>query len=188
MITLPFQTSRLLLTEPEDADAPRLLAYAVKNRDALAPWEPTRSDSYFTLAYWDQQISIVRDQNQAGTRIQFLLLDNSAPTGPLIGQCTLSNVVRGAFQAAYLGYSLDRDDWGKGLMHEALSVVIEYGFGTLKLHRIMANYMPRNERSGRVLRCLGFTVEGYARDYLKIAGQWEDHILTAITNRDLDDK
>jgi len=178
----PLQTPRLLLVEPGADDAPRLLSYAVENREALAPWEMIRSDRYFTLPHWSELISAMRDQIQAGTRAHFLLLDKSAPTGPLIGQCALTDIVRGPFQAAYLGYSLDRKAYGQGFMNEALSAVIEYAFDELRLHRIMANYMPANVRSCRVLRRLGFAVEGYARDYLKIAGRWEDHILTALMN------
>ena len=67
-------------------------------------------------------------------------------------------------------------------MYEALKAAIEFMFTTFTLHRIQANYIPRNERSGKLLRKLGFTVEGYARDYLKINGKWEDHILTAKIN------
>ena len=66
-------------------------------------------------------------------------------------------------------------------MSEALRAAIDYVFSELRLHRIMANYMPANERSGRLLRRMGFTVEGYARDYMSIAGEWRDHILTSLT-------
>lgn len=67
-------------------------------------------------------------------------------------------------------------------MFESLSVAIPYIFDHIGLHRIMANYIPTNDRSGKLLRKLGFVVEGYARDYLYIAGQWQDHIMTALTN------
>jgi [ribosomal protein S5]-alanine N-acetyltransferase len=67
-------------------------------------------------------------------------------------------------------------------MFEALTVVIAYAFNDMGLHRIMANYIPTNERSGRLLRRLGFVVEGYARDYLFLAGNWQDHILTSLIN------
>ena len=67
-------------------------------------------------------------------------------------------------------------------MYEALRAAIEYAFDTKKLHRIMANYMLANVRSGKLLRRLNFSVEGFARDYLRIAGKWEDHVLSALTN------
>ncbi len=65
-------------------------------------------------------------------------------------------------------------------MLEALKAVIAYAFETLKLRRLSANYMPTNERSGRLLRKAGFVVEGYARDYLQIGGRWTDHVLTSL--------
>jgi [ribosomal protein S5]-alanine N-acetyltransferase len=70
-------------------------------------------------------------------------------------------------------------------MFEALTAAIAFAFDVLRLHRIMANYIPGNERSGKLLRRLGFNMEGYARDYLLIDGEWRDHILTALTNAKL---
>ncbi len=60
--------------------------------------------------------------------------------------------------------------------------MIRYAFEDLRLHRIMANYVPHNQRSAHLLRRLGFVQEGYAKEYLKIAGRWQDHVLTALTN------
>jgi ribosomal-protein-alanine N-acetyltransferase len=97
----------------------------------------------------------------------------------MLGSFTFSNVVRGPFQACLLGYGLAADQQGKGLMREALVPALEWAFGPLGLHRVMANYLPRNERSGRLLAALGFEREGLARRYLQIAGTWEDHVLTA---------
>ena len=65
-------------------------------------------------------------------------------------------------------------------MHEALSAVCSHAFGALDLHRLMANYQPSNERSAEVLRKLGFSIEGFARDYLFLSGQWRDHVLTSL--------
>jgi ribosomal-protein-alanine N-acetyltransferase len=109
-----------------------------------------------------------------------VLLDKFNPDGPILGQVSLRNVIRGAFQACHLGYSLDQQAVGKGLMFEALTTVITYAFDEMSLHRIMANYIPTNDRSGRLLRRLGFVVEGYARDYLFLAGKWQDHVLTSL--------
>ncbi|MCK6430817.1 MAG: GNAT family N-acetyltransferase, partial [Burkholderiaceae bacterium] len=74
----------------------------------------------------------------------------------------------------------------RGLMTEALAACIDFAFGALRLHRIQANYMPENERSGRLLARLAFEREGYAKDYLFIDGAWRDHVLTARLNRTFD--
>jgi ribosomal-protein-alanine N-acetyltransferase len=97
----------------------------------------------------------------------------------MIASFTFANVVRGVFQACHLGYGIARRHEGKGLMYEAIDAGIRYAFGPLDFHRVMANYMPRNDRSGRLLERLGFEKEGYAKRYLKIDGLWEDHVLTA---------
>jgi ribosomal-protein-alanine N-acetyltransferase len=97
----------------------------------------------------------------------------------------LNNVVRGVFAAAHLGYSVDAQDQGAGFGREAVGAVVQFAFERLRLHRVMANYQPTNERSARLLRRLGFVPEGFARDYLFIAGAWRDHVLTAKNNPDL---
>ena len=107
------------------------------------------------------------------------VLVKKSSKGPIIGVCNFTNILRGVFQACFLGYSVDHKHQGQGIMYEALKASTDFVFKHLKLHRIMANYMPKNEKSGKLLKKLGFVIEGYARDYLKINGQWEDHILTA---------
>ncbi|MGC4064140.1 MAG: GNAT family N-acetyltransferase [Polyangiaceae bacterium] len=92
-----------------------------------------------------------------------------------------------SFRACYMGYHVDKEYEGRGYMSEAVTAVIRYAFDELRLHRIMANYMPRNIRSARLLERLGFVREGLARDYLFIGNQWEDHVLTALTNQALSD-
>lgn len=100
----------------------------------------------------------------------------------VIGTCSLSNVVRGVFLACHMGYSCAERYEGQGYMKKIVSHTIAYAFNELKLHRIMANYMPDNERSGGLLMSLGFEREGLARDYLHINGKWEDHVLTSLLN------
>ena len=176
------KTERLLLTLPPPEAAPRLLAYAINNREHLAPWSPPRSEDYYTESYWRKRLQIARDEFTRGESLMLVLFPRASPLEEVIGECNFTAIARGPFQACYLGYNLDRRAQGKGLMHEALGAAIDYLFSDLKLHRIMANYMPTNERSARLLRNLGFTVEGYARDYLFIAGEWRDHVLTSLTN------
>ncbi len=59
---------------------------------------------------------------------------------------------------------------------------IDHAFNQLGLHRVKADHMPINDRSGGLLKSMGFNQEGYAKSYLKINGHWEDHVLTALIN------
>jgi ribosomal-protein-alanine N-acetyltransferase len=112
-----------------------------------------------------------------------MLFPRNDVAGAVLGRANFNNIVRGSFHACYLGYDLDKRAEGHGLMQEALSAAIAHVFGPpLRLHRIMANYLPHNQRSGALLRRLGFVPEGYARDYLFIDGAWRDHVMTALTN------
>ena len=176
---LPIKTRRLLLRIPEPEEAHLLAAYVKENRDHLAHWEPTRSEGYYTLDYWKEEVKKIQNEFYLGQSLRLSVFQKEKPGGPIIGVCNFSNFLRGVFQACFLGYSVHNQFEGQGIMAEALDAAIQFVFKHLKLHRVMANYMPRNERSGKLLRKLGFTVEGYARDYLKIAGKWEDHILTS---------
>jgi ribosomal-protein-alanine N-acetyltransferase len=177
-------TERLVLRVPTPDDAEAMCRYVNENRNHLSPWDPARSDEYFTVDYWRHELDRVVDEVREGTRLQFMLLSRKNSGGPIQGQCTYSNIVRGPFQAAYLGYALARRVEGQGLMEEALRATIDYCFRVLNLHRIMANYTPGNARSARLLKKLGFAPEGYARDYLRIAGEWQDHVLTTLINDD----
>lgn len=103
----------------------------------------------------------------------------------ILATFTFANIVRGAFQACHLGYGVAAPMQGQGLMLEILRPGIAWALGELGLHRVMANYMPRNERSAKLLAQLGFEREGYAKRYLQIAGVWEDHILTALVRPDV---
>lgn len=176
------ETSRLVLRTPKPGDASGLAEFARRNREHLAPWEPTRPPEYFTEEHWERQVAGMQEELRRGSLLPLLIFRRESPEEPIRGRCTFSGIARGPFQAAYLGYSLDREEEGRGLMTEALAEAIRYCFGPLNLHRIQANYMPGNDRSGRLLRKLGFAPEGYARDYLFLDGEWRDHILTSLTN------
>jgi ribosomal-protein-alanine N-acetyltransferase len=176
------RTKRLLLTLPPVEAAPRMLSYVLENREHLAPWSPPDPPGYYTEDYWRKRLAAARAEFKRGQSLRLVFFERARPASAVVGDCNFTNIMRGPFQACYLGYKLDRRRVGQGLMYEALTGAVSYVFDELRLHRIMANYVPANERSGRLLRRLGFVVEGYARDYLFIAGDWRDHVLTALTN------
>ncbi|MCA9286052.1 MAG: GNAT family N-acetyltransferase [Phycisphaerales bacterium] len=98
-----------------------------------------------------------------------------AATDELVGVVNASEIVRGSFQSAYLGYYAFEPFAGRGLMSVGLSMVIDQLLGRNGLHRLEANIQPSNESSRRLVQRLGFRLEGYSPRYLKIAGRWRDH-------------
>jgi ribosomal-protein-alanine N-acetyltransferase len=102
----------------------------------------------------------------------------------MIGRIALGGVLRGAFQNGYLGYWIDADRQGRGLMTEAVRAATEFALSAAALHRVQAAVMPRNMASQRVLEKAGYRREGLAMRYLCIAGTWEDHLIFATTTED----
>lgn len=183
MSCVRLETERLVVRHAEPSDVPGLVRYVNENRDFLAPWEPLRPEVYYTEAFWRHRIpEDVRDYRD--DRALRLFLFPKAEPGTVAGAANFTNFMRGPFQACFLGYALGERHQGHGYMTEALTAAVEFVFRNLRLHRIMANYMPENERSAGVLRRLGFEVEGRARDYVLIGGRWRDHVMTSKLNPD----
>ncbi len=110
---------------------------------------------------------------RAPNRESYFVIARDSDT--LAGVMTLSEIVRGSFQSAYLVYYAFEPHAGGGYMRAGLQKVIAHAFGKLKLHRLEANIQPGNERSLSLARSLGFTREGYSTRYLKVCGRWRDH-------------
>ena len=92
----------------------------------------------------------------------------------------VSEIVRGFFQSAYMGYYGTVGMNGRGLMSETVSLVVTHAFRELGLHRVEANIQPGNEPSRALVKRLGFRQEGYSPRYLKIDGEWRDHERWAV--------
>lgn len=99
----------------------------------------------------------------------------------LAGVINLSEIVRGVFRSAYLGYYAFVPFAGRGYMRRGLQAVVSRAFRKLRLHRLEANIQPGNETSRQLVARLGFRCEGYSPRYLKIAGRWRDHERWAMT-------
>ncbi len=174
-------TERLILRLAEPADIPALLRFFRANADHLAPTSPQPPPDFLTEPYWQRQVTRNQDDFAAGRAVKLFLFPSDEPE-VVIGGLSLNTIVRGAAHYCDLGYLLAAERQGQGLMSEAVAAAIRYAFENLGLHRVKAAYLPTNERSARLLRRLGFVVEGYARDYLLIQGRWQDQILVGLTN------
>lgn len=179
--TFTLTSERLIIRLPASRDIPEIIRYQRRNTDHLAAVFPARPKGFLTPAFWRERVKASRSDAAADLGYRFYMFAIAKPR-EVVGSINLNQVQRGVAQYCVMGYSIDHRHQGRGLMLEAVERVVRFAFEDLKLHRVMANYMPTNERSGRVLRRAGFVVEGYARDYLLINGQWQDHILTSRTN------
>ena len=157
------------------------MRYYNTNRAFLAPFEPTRSNDFFKEDFWRGQVERNLIEFNYNQSLRLFVFEQENPD-TIIGIINFTQFFRDPLHACTLGYSLAENKQGNGYMSEAASLCIRYVFDELNFHRIAANYMPRNQRSGNLLKKIGFMVEGYARDYLLINGKWEDHILTGLMN------
>ena len=117
-------------------------------------------------------------KNELEANENFLICRNDDQK--IAGAINLSQIFRGGFQNAYLGYYLGENFAGRKLMKEAVGLILRFAFTDLKLHRVEANIQPRNLASIAVVRANNFTKEGFSEKYLKIGGIWRDHERWAI--------
>lgn len=112
---------------------------------------------------------------------RFVVLRES---GDLVGVINVSEIVRGPFRSAYLGYYAFVPHAGRGYMTEGLTLALRWAFRGLRLHRVEANIQPGNQPSRALVRGLGFRREGFSRRYLKVADRWRDHERWALVAED----
>lgn len=182
-IITPFpqlSVENLIIRVIKPSDTTRLVHYFNENREYLTPWEPLKPDSFFTAEGWERKYFPLVELQRLGLSYYFLIFEEGSKE--IVGIMTYNNIIQYPFHAAQLGYSLAQSAQGRGIMRRALKLSNQWLFDNLNLHRIIAAYIPRNKRSASVLKSVGFTIEGEAKDYLLINGQWEDHVLTSLIN------
>lgn len=154
-------------------DGPALAAAYDRDREHLAPWEPVRPEVFYDPAHQEAGVAAQLLDHYAGRCVPFVL----ERAGDVVGRLTLSDIVRGAFCNAHLGYWLASAATGHGVMTAAVEAAADHAHRDLGLHRLQAATVPHNAASQAVLARTGFTRIGYAPKYLRIAGRWQDHVL-----------
>ncbi len=165
-------------------DAGRWSSLRLRNEAWLAPWEPSSpypwSQRHTRSAYMSM-VNALRGQARQGTTLPFAVLYDDV----LVGQLTVSNVVRGVLRSAHVGYWIDEAHAGRGVTPTALALAVDHCFGPVGLHRIQADVRPENTASRRVVEKLGFRQEAFYLRYLDIDGAYRDHLGFALTIEDV---
>ncbi len=162
---------RVFLRRLRAADEAEFLRLVRESRGSHHPWVSPPSGVAGVQA-------LVR-RAEADTVVSLLVWERTTET--LLGVFNLSQIFRGNFRSANVGYYGHTAFMGRGYMSEGLELVVRYAFAKIGLHRIEANIQPGNQRSIALVERCGFVKEGFSPRYLKVAGRWRDHERWAIT-------
>jgi ribosomal-protein-alanine N-acetyltransferase len=163
---------------------PRMTDYAQwtkvrsDSREFLSPWEPIWANDELSKGAFRRRLKRYQKETRLDTSYAFFVFRSEDDA--LLGGCTLSNVRRGVTQCCTLGYWIGERFARHGHMTAAVRALIPFIFATLGMHRIEAACLPSNDPSKSLLSKTGFRQEGFARRYLQINGEWQDHVLFAL--------
>jgi ribosomal-protein-alanine N-acetyltransferase len=174
----------VFLRAPQASDWPGWAEIRTQSRDFLTPWEPAWPADALTEGAFFRRIRRLAGEWRADEGYSFHVFRQDG--GELVGGIGLTQVRRGVAQTGTLGYWIGEPYQRRGYTSEAVRLISEFAFRSLHLHRIEAACLPENAPSRRVLEKCRFVREGYARLYLKIAGDWRDHLTFALLQEDFE--
>ena len=179
---LKLESGRVYLRPPRLGDWRTWADLREASRAFLTPWEPTWPQDALSGSAFRRRVRAHSQEWRDGVGYAFLIFRRR--DDQLVGGVTLSNVRRGVCQCASLGYWTGQVHARQGHMTEALVAALNFSFDDLALHRLEAACLPNNDASRGLLVKMGFREEGYAKRYLRINGQWRDHVLFAMLCED----
>ena len=166
-----FRGKRVAIRPPTASDGREVIEMNRRSKSLQRPWVYAPIDE----SSWERYIQRLEGSQHEG----FLVCLRD--TGAIVGVINISEIVRGIFKSAYLGYYGGLPNDGQGYMTEGVAGVVGLVFNKLRLHRLEANIQPENLRSIALVRRLGFRKEGTSERYLKVGGRWRNHERWAIT-------
>lgn len=168
---------RVWLRVPQMADYSEWAHLRGISEGFLRPWEPEWSQDELTRSAFRRRLRHYQRDIRDGVGYAFFLLRSS--DNSLLGGATLTNARRGVSQSISIGYWVGAPYARQGYMTAALKALVPFVFENLGFHRLEAACLPNNAASRGLLEKCGFDHEGLARKYLKINGNWQDHLLYA---------
>ncbi|MFH8607012.1 GNAT family N-acetyltransferase [Streptomyces sp. NPDC018029] len=166
-------TGDVLIRAVSYDDAAALARAYRRNRAHLAPWDPERTEAFYTVEGQADRVRGQLEEMRAGRAAHWVFVEG----GEIVGHAALSNIVLGPARSAALGYWTDAALVGRGIASAATRHVCEVADTRLGLHRVEAGTLLHNTASQRVLTKCGFEEYGIAPKYLHINGAWRDHRL-----------
>ncbi len=166
------------------SDASRWRDVRRRNVDWLQPWEATLPPEAVVegeaAPTFSMMVRRLRREAREGRALPWAI----TVEGRLVGQLTVGGIAYGSLRAGYIGYWIDQDVAGRGIMPIAVAMACDYCLDVVRLHRLEVNIRPENSASLRVVEKLGLRHEGERPAYLHIDGQWRDHVTFVVNAGD----
>ncbi len=166
---------RIYLRAPQRGDYTSWAKLRTSSSAFLQPWEPTWIENELTRTAFRERLIRSNADAKASTGFVFFIFEQESDR--IVGGITLGAIRYGVARSGQIGYWMGEEFAGRGFMQDAVLVLSRFAFETLLLHRLEAACIPSNERSINVLEKTGFSREGLLKSYLKINGEWQDHLL-----------
>lgn len=162
----------------QEKDARSLTNLVSRNKYFWSTYEPLNRPDYYTVE--TQYKKIQESLYLMSSQREFTFGIYAIGTDHLIGHIALYSVKRLPYSSGFVGYAMDEAYVGKGIVTEAVELIVNFAFKEVGLHRIEAYVAPENKASIRVLEKVGFLQEGLLRKLLYINGKWVDHYMYAL--------
>ena len=173
---------KVILRHPKWADYADWVELRRSNKEFLSPWEPLWDDNHLTRPSYRSRLTRFKKMVTHDEGYPFHIFQETDKK--IIGACNITHIERGISQSAKLGYWVGQQYARQGYARASVRAASRFCFDELGLHRIEAAVRPDNKPSILLLESQGFQREGLARGYLKIDGQWHDHIIYARLSSD----
>ena len=166
-------TDRLLLRQVKQSDINEIF-FLRSDKKVLEYLDREPATTLEEAELWIQKINTLEKNNEAVTWAITLKPDNI-----LAGTICFWNITKEHYRAE-IGYALHPDHQGKGIMQEAMTNVLEYGFKIMKLHSVEANVNPNNSSSIKLLERNNFSREAYFKENYFFDGKFYDSAIYSL--------
>ncbi|WP_406458486.1 GNAT family N-acetyltransferase [Streptomyces sp. NBC_00876] len=156
----------------EPSDGPALAGLLSRDREAYARWLPERPAEFYTADGQAPVIEALLASHGKGLAWPGVVVCD----GTVIGQVSISSILRGPFQKGFLGYWVSSLHQGLGHTSRAVGLALRIADDELKLHRLEAHTQLSNLASQAILRKHGFRSWGIAHDHFYADGAWHDEV------------
>lgn len=172
--------TRIVLRPIRVRDRAAWIEVRSRNEGWLRPWDatvpPTSRGHGGVPGTFSTMVRRMRHEAREGRMLPWII----EVDGRLVGQLTVGGIAYGSYRGAYIGYWIDRQVAGRGIVPTAVAMALDYCLDDLELHRVEINIRPENRASLRVVAKLGIRQEGYRPSYLHINGAWHDHVVYVV--------